>query len=316
MVSTTRMYGISVRQLEFIYNAHSPRCDVFTDGNPQTICRTLWTHIRGARDEWDVLRLSQLPSEAPTLRLVRALAEQDGHSTGTWDAGASPFVSMTGSWENYFKSLARKHRSNVRNRLNRLDRLGRLRLEIVTGADSIREALRAGLEIEAKAWKARAGTAILCRPDLVRFYQGIGEKAAERGWLRLYFLTLNGRRIAFDFSLLYRNRLYVLKPGYDPEFAPYSPYNSLCYLKLKDAFENGIEECDFLGINDDWKMDWTSEVRPHTWLYVFSKSLRSSILHALKFRISPGMKRFRVYRRIRDAGLKPLWSWRSLRLNS
>jgi hypothetical protein len=45
-----------------------------------------------------------------------------------------------------------------------------------------------------------------------------------------------------------------------------------------------MRECDFLGEEDAWKLEWTKTTRPHEWLYVFPGALRSSLLHAVKFR--------------------------------
>jgi CelD/BcsL family acetyltransferase involved in cellulose biosynthesis len=120
----------------------------------------------------------------------------------------------------------------------------------------------------------------------------------------LNFLTLNGRKIAFDYSLQYKNKHYVLKPGYDPEFAPLSPYNLLCYMKLQDAFESGLSEYDFLGMKDDWKLDWTGTTRTHLWLYIFSDRLRTTLLHYAKFRLMPKLTRFRLFRMLRDTGAR------------
>ena len=109
--------------------------------------------------------------------------------------------------------------------------------------------------------------------DVRTFYERFARAAARAGWLRLHFLEVNGSKIAFDYSLQYRNRLYVLKTGYDPDFATYSPYNSLCWIKLRDAHARGLEQYDFLGTNDRWKMDSADATRHHLWLFVFSGAL-------------------------------------------
>ena len=118
---------------------------------------------------------------------------------------------------------------------------------------------------------------------------------------RLHFLRVDGRRIAFDYSLLYGNRLYVLKVGYDPRFAACSPYNSLCYMKLRDAHARGLEEYDFLGSNDAWKLDWARQTRPHYWLFVFPGSAAGRLLYDAKFRFFPALNRSPFYRALRDA---------------
>ena len=42
--------------------------------------------------------------------------------------------------------------------------------------------------------------------------------AAAKGWLRLAFLRLDGKPLAFDFGLNDGNTLYSLKTGYDEAY--------------------------------------------------------------------------------------------------
>jgi len=304
MYTSSRMYGLRVRQLEFIYNSHTPRCDFIVSRCPMDIHRAIWRYLSEIGSTWDVVKLPQLTMESQTVRLLREMAHEDDCLVGCWPSTESPFLTLTGTWDDYLGALDRKHHSNLRNRLKRLGKMGKVELEVVSTGDEMASSLDAGLDIEAKAWKGRSGTAIRCHPDVLAFYQTIARRAAERGWLRLNFLTVDGRRIAFDYSLQYKNKLYLLKPGYDPEFAPLSPYNVLCYLKLRDAFERGLSEFDFLGMKDDWKLNWTAVTRPHCWLFIFSNKLRTTLLHYAKFRLSPELKRFRLYRMLRDAGAR------------
>lgn len=295
MVSRVKLCGLTFRRLGFIYNVHTPRCDFLVAPGAEAAYGAIWRHLSQHNDRWDLIELAQLPQGSATLDAVGALARSDGYLIGRWNAGESPYVTLRGTWDDYFKMRDRKHRSNVRNRLNRLQRLGEVEFQEIGSPEQSLPALEQGLQIEAKAWKGNAGTAILCHPELYRFYRTLAVRAAERGWLRIYFLSVDGKRIAFDYSLCYGRRLFILKPGYDPQYAPFSPYNSLCYMKLRSAFEAGLAEYDFLGVKDEWKLDWASETRPHYWLYVFRKTFPASLVHFLKFGVSPKLKQHRFY---------------------
>ena len=71
--------------------------------------------------------------------------------------------------------------------------------------------------------KGRKGTAIRSRPDSRRFYEQIARWAAQRDLLRLFFLRVDGRAVAFAFVLQDRQRLYDLKNGFDEAVAEASP---------------------------------------------------------------------------------------------
>jgi hypothetical protein len=62
-------------------------------------------------------------------------------------------------------------------------------------------------------------------------------------------------------------------------------------------------EYDFLGVGDDWKLQWTRTTRAHRWVYVFPPKWRARLLHAAKFRLIPELQRWPVYGTVRDAML-------------
>jgi CelD/BcsL family acetyltransferase involved in cellulose biosynthesis len=296
MLCKRRLHGLTLNVLEFISNVFVERFDFIIGRWPKEAYRAMWTYLRLRKGLWDVLLLHQLQAGSRSSEELMRLAAEDGVLTGLRQTAESPYLPLVGSWESYFKGLDSKHRSNLRNRLKRLGRLGQASLEVVPPADDLAGALEDGFRLEAAAWKGQAGTAIQTQPQVRRFYTQLAGVAAQRGWLRLSFLNLDGRRIAFGYYLEYRNKLYLLKPGYDPEYAPYSPSNLLCYLVLRDAFERGVGELDFLGSADAWKLDWTGAVRSHYCLYVFADRLRTRLLYWTKIRLVPRLKQQRVVR--------------------
>jgi CelD/BcsL family acetyltransferase involved in cellulose biosynthesis len=300
MVSHGRMYGLKVRQIESIGNIHTQRFDFIVARSARQAYRAIWKHLLHENDRWDVLQLCQLPAGSRTLEELSKLAAGDGFLTGLWHSGDSPYLPLPGTWESYMKSLNAKHRANLRNRLKRLSRLGEVAVETIESVEHVAGALTDGLRLEAAAWKRNAGTAICCRPELRLFYTKLAERVAKRGWLRLYFLTVDHRRIAFHYSVCWRDKLYLLKPGYDPAYAPYSPSNLLCNMVLHDAFDRGLAEYDFLGAAEPWKLEWTRETKPHYWLFVFPRLWRPRLLYSVKFRLIPRLQQWRFYARLRD----------------
>jgi hypothetical protein len=293
------LYGLKVRQLKLITNVHTPRMDFIVGRCEESVYRAIWDYLASQKGLWDVLVLPQVPAESITLQQLPALAAAEGFRFGLWRAPDSPCLQLTGTWETYFNGLARKHRSNLRNRLKRLERLGPVELEVIDGGPELGSALEEGFQIEAAAWKGREGTAIGCRPELRRFYTRQAAQAAEKGWLRLYFLTVGGQRIAFGYSLCFDGTIFLLKPGYIPAYAPYSPSNLLFSMVLREAFSTGILAYDFLGCDEPWKMDWTAEKRSQFWLFVFQRGSGPRLLYFVKFHVVPWLRNvYQAYRAV------------------
>ncbi|HEX5055618.1 MAG TPA: GNAT family N-acetyltransferase [Gammaproteobacteria bacterium] len=295
-----KLYGMRASCLEALYNPHTPRFDfIVVPAESEAVYHGLWNHLRGDAS-WDFLELSQLRADSPTLASLARLARRDGCATGVWHGEHSPYIPFNGTFEAFFSRLGNNQRSELRRRMKRLQERGSVRLEEVTEAAQIDAALNEGFRIEAAAWKAHTATAISSAPEVEAFYRAFARRAAATGMLRLIFLTVGGRRIAFAYALQYCKKLYALKTGYDPEYSYYSPYNLLCYLVYQNGFERGLDEYEFLGSNEAWKLVWTKLTRRHDWLYVFARRPRARLLYLIKFRWMPLLQRQPCYRHLRD----------------
>ena len=76
-------------------------------------------------------------------------------------------------------------------------------------------------------------------PDPV-FYREVAASFAERGELRLSRIVLDGHWAAFDLCLLYRDRLYLLKTGYDERFRRLAPGLVMRLSTIERCFELGL----------------------------------------------------------------------------
>jgi CelD/BcsL family acetyltransferase involved in cellulose biosynthesis len=293
MSDTTRMYGISIRRLRLLHNDHTPRGDFIVADRPEESYQAIWAALYQRREQWDVLQLSQVPQESSTLACVSTLAIADGCGTGVWRSGDAPYLELRGSWDEYFESLTAKFRQNVRNRLSRLNRLGNPALETLRNGSALLAARDDAFRLEASGWKSQARTSIDSDPAVHRFYTLLAERASAHGWLRLLFLTVNGRRIATSYGSVYDNRLFLFKTGYDPAYAQCSPFKLLTYYAVQSAFTEGLKEVDFLGDAEPWKLEWTTTTRAHDWLFVFAGSGRARLLRRAKFQLAPAVKRWR-----------------------
>ena len=187
---------------------------------------------------------------------VRSLAAARGYRLLERPIQESPFVRTEGLWDDYLAGLSGNLRSDVRRRRRRLDEQGSVAVEVADGRERLDALLGEGFEVEGSGWKVAEGTAIVSRPETVRFYNEVARWAAERGTLRLAFLRLDGRAIAFHFDLEEDGVEYHLKGGYDPEFARYSPSKVLHYGMIERAFESDVRRYEFLGADEPWKLQW------------------------------------------------------------
>lgn len=182
----------------------------------------------------------------------------------------SPFVATDLGWDDYLASLGVKLRRELRRRRRRLEEQGRVELSVDDGRGDLDKLLTEGFRVEGSAWKEARGTAIASQDATAAFYREIAHWAAGRGSLRLAYLRLDGRALAFDFGIEEDGRHYLLKTGFDPGFRGLSPGMLLRFLMLARAFELGLRSYEFLGTDEPWKLDWTSSVRERVELRAFA----------------------------------------------
>ena len=283
--------GFPFVTLRSLTNAHSFRYHVPLARGEEGSVRAAWDYLRKRPRAWHVIELERFETGYPADTELRSAARSTGHGVGVWDWGPSPRLSLEGSWKEYHASLKPKFRSNLRNRLKRLGAMGTIEYELVRDRNGCDAALEDAFRIEQAGWKGKEGSAIASDPALRRFYTEWGAVAADRGWLRLWFLRLGGRRVAFEYNLEYKRDLYCMKIGYDPELHPYSAGQILKAAILENAFEHGLGMYHFLGMMDESKGDWTSDTRLIQWAYVYNRSPLSGLHHAQKFVLRPWLKR-------------------------
>jgi len=296
MRGRARFCGLPLACLETIGNDHTPRAGFLVAPGRPDAYDVLWKTLSREGRGFDLLLLRQLPGDSPTLRTMTSLAARAGWLEGRWPSSESPWLRPDGAdFAKYLGTLSSKHRAYLRNKERRAEKLGEVVIETVTDEADLDAALADGVRIEGSGWKGKAGSAIGSEGETLRFYSLFARRAARRGWLRLHFLRLGERRVAFDYTVAYGARRFMIKAGYDAEFAPISPSSLLVRTVLQRAFERGVEEFDFLGGPDAWKTCWTRSVRPHEWLYLLPPSLHLRVAHAAKFRIAPRLKQSTVY---------------------
>jgi len=205
----------------------------------------------------------------------------------------SPFVRLEGTYEDYERTLSQRRRSELRRRRRRLAERGTLSFELETGTKRLDELLAEGFAVEGSGWKTEQGTAILSRPETRLFYRLVAEWAAQRGSLRLAFLRLDGRPIAFHFTIEDGRSAYQLKGGYDTDFREFAPGQLLVQDMVRWAFGRELRTYEFLGADEAFKLDWTASLRDRIALHAFPHSPAGTVAFGAQSYGRPLAKRAR-----------------------
>ena len=186
----------------------------------------------------------------------------------------SPYLELPGAWDAYEASLSSNFRQGLRRKRRRLEDEGTVVIEVEDGKTRLEELLDEGFVVESSQWKADRGTAIASDPAARTFYSELARWAASEGWLRLVFMRLDERPIAFRLDLVCEGVYYHVKGGYDPALGRYSPGLLLQHETVHNAFEAGLDRYEFLGADEPYKLNWTSTCRERMAVRVFPPGLK------------------------------------------
>jgi hypothetical protein len=116
------------------------------------------------------------------------------------------------------------------------------------GSSAVRdspELVAAGIALELRGWKGRAGTAIAQDAATLGFYTDLARELAAQGQLALWAMYLDERLIAFQYGIEHRGCYALLKPAYDETYSRYSPGQLLMAEVLRDGIARKLDRLTF-----------------------------------------------------------------------
>lgn len=249
-------------------NDHSPRFGLLARDDAAAHDLASWVFEQRPRS----VTLEYVDLDEPGSARLRATAASCGYRVLERTYERSPYLSIDGSWEEYEANLSGRVRRDLDRRLRRLQELGPVRLDVSDGSSGRAELLAEGFRLEPSGWKAERGTAVASREDTRRFYENLAEWAADQGWLRLSFLRVGEKGVAFQYGFEASGTYYFLKGGYDPEYSRFAPGKLLLRALLQRAFTTGSRRFDFLGADDPFKLEWSQTAYDLKLVQAFSPS--------------------------------------------
>ena len=188
-------------------------------------------------------------------------------------------ISIRGSFEEYWQGRSQSFVADLARRNRRMER-EKLAVEFdcINDPTKVEECMKEYGRMESTGWKGREGTSVSSDNSQGRFYLDVLRSFCERGEGRIYRLTINGKTVACDLSLLRNGICIDLKTAFDEQYKMYSVGTLLMMHRLTHTFSgNTIKSVEFYGRANDWSLKWASEIRPihHYNVYRFGWLLKT-----------------------------------------
>lgn len=290
---TGPLRGLPVRYLGMLDSPDTAFVDWLVVGSPDAAVRAVLDHLAGRRD-WDTLSLSGLPAGSATLKAISAqVAER--FRVQRLPSIPSPYVAVSGSWDEFWASTSQRFKKTLRGVRNRLEKAGRVTIEEHREAGPDSAAFQALVDVSRRSWKAPRALAIATMPGMAEFFARLTERASAQGWLRLWLLSLDGRPVASEYQLEWDGRVYALRADVDDRVPEdLSPGSHLSGEIVRALFGRaGVHEYNMGPGDNPYKSRWATGAQETARLRVFRPGVYGASLHALESRVVPALRRLR-----------------------
>ncbi len=207
-----------------------------------------------------------------------------------------PHITLAGDFERYLATLRDGTGPQWKRRLRWLEKRPGFALERFDDPASLVRGLDALFALHAERWAIEGGSDAIDGPRVEAFHRRAARALAERGWARLYLLSVEGAPRAALYGFVHGDRFAFYQSGYDPEWRQRSVGTVLLGHVVRDCFAERRSEYDFLRGTEPYKLKWANGWRETVRLRARDASLRARIHDAGRT----------AYWRLREAGKRAL----------
>ena len=165
-----------------------------------------------------------------------------------------PYIDLRGlTWESFLATRSANFRSQLRRRQHALEGLPGVRFRRTLDAAELEADLRAFFELHEQRWQSLGRGSTLADPRARQALASFARDAFAAGWLRLWFLELEGRPAAAWFGWRLGDRYSYYQAGLDPARSSLSAGFLLLTHSVRAAIEEGAATYDLLAGGEAFK---------------------------------------------------------------
>ena len=290
-------------------NKQTPQSGLLHTGPAGEAVRAVLDHLKRTRRRVS-LTFPSCPAGSPVFQSLIETAAELNWGVITRQTRNAPRLRITTDWASYLGTRPKHVRKEWERKRRRLQEAGQVEFVVVTGGEVAR-AMDEVLEIERHSWKEDRGTSFTAEEGLDRFYGTLARRCAERGWLRLHLLRIDGRPAAFTFAIAYAGELLALKTSYDSRLRGASPGIVLMLRAVEHAFSEGVTAFNLLGDAARWKSEITDECVEIDDVCLFTRGIPATELELfMRSHVRPLVRRYLPALTARSRSLATKGAWR------
>jgi CelD/BcsL family acetyltransferase involved in cellulose biosynthesis len=255
MVSERPLHRRRRRVVEFIGSDSADYCDFIVGSADVLPLFGEW--LIQNRHVWDVVNLSNLADTSPLVDRLPEFFRPRGHPVllrVLYDCPTRILGNTVEDREVLKKKSTRRHESHLR-------RVGVLEFRQFASAGEIKGFLDDFFAQHVRRWASAGSPSLFLDPRHRAFYRNLVELLVPRGWVSFSVLSVDQTPIAYHFGFEYHDRIYWIKPAFDPSYAVHAPGSVLLKHCLEEAMDRGVGEFDFTVGEESYKYRYANHAR-------------------------------------------------------
>jgi len=221
---------------------------------------------------WDVLLLTDMSPGCPFTQAIAAGGRVARLETLTGRSERIAYLDLPATWDGWLQTLHRDRRYRVKNIRKKLHAAHPARFFIWDDPATLDEGIDRLITLHHKRWKSIGQPHAFVSAEYLGFHRAVMKACLARNRLRLYALELSGQVVAMYYFYKFREKIYLMQSGFDPDFSQLKPGQVLLGHVVESAMGEGHKVLDFLRGDHRYKDEIATGERETIFVTVFRQT--------------------------------------------
>lgn len=265
-----RQFGFTFRRLELLGTGEDTAdeiCSPYPDfivrrGAEGPALHAIVAYLRANSADWDEIVLSAVWAESPAQTAFAAACGACGVRCCSIVPESAHYLPLPATYESLLAGLSRPLRQKIRRERREIEAEGG-NLRIVSSASDFEANFDILVRLHQERWTARGEKGVFASERFTRFHRSLGPGLLDRGWLKLFILSVADTPVSALYTFIYNHRVFYYQSGLAVGACSIASPGT---VNLSYGFEHAISqqctEWDFLKGDDAYKSRWHLQTRP------------------------------------------------------
>ena len=249
--------------------------------------------------DWDVLLLTDMDPDCAFTAAIQMASKKAPLGFRSGRAERIAFLTLPSSFDGWLQSLHRDRRYRVRKIRKQLNAAHpSARFFVWSDPATLDAGVDRFIHLHCKRWDSLGLPHGFSSPAYIAFHRAVMKACFSRDRLRLYCLEVSGQIIAMYYFYKFRDRVYLMQSGFDPDFSDVKPGQVLLGHIVEHAIGEGHQVLDFLRGDHRYKDELATGERETIYVNAFRASI-GGVVYRTRRQYLPALKAMYVQARKR-----------------